>query len=109
MLPDRVSNPGPLTYESGALPTQIITVQSSSSSDNIAKSRIELKGKFLPIPTNKIYMYYHFILQLGTFMIYFSLFHKEIRKTVAGLLGGPKGMLAKLLGASPLVPLFLRL
>ena len=23
MLPDRVSNPGPLTYESGALPTAV--------------------------------------------------------------------------------------
>ena len=24
MLPDRVSNPGPLTYESGALPTALL-------------------------------------------------------------------------------------
>ena len=30
MLPDRVSNPGPLTYESGALPTGFIRVREMS-------------------------------------------------------------------------------
>ena len=31
MLPDRVSNPGPLTYESGALPIALRGPASSSS------------------------------------------------------------------------------
>ena len=66
--------------------SQIITVHISKS-DNIAKSRPKLKGKFLPIH----HIYYHFTLQLGTFMIYFSLIHIEIEKTVAGLLGGGGG------------------
>ena len=35
-----------------------------------------------------MYIYYHFTIQLGTFMIYFSLFHIEIEVTVAGLLAG---------------------
>ena len=48
MLPDQVSNPGPLIYESGALP-------------------IALRGP----------AYYYFTLQLGTFVIFF-LFHIEI-------------------------------
>ena len=39
-------------------------------------------------------IYYHFALQFGTFMIYFSLFHIEIGEIVAGLLRGmAKGML----------------
>ena len=33
MLPDRVSNPGPLTYESGALPIQSQTVKSADCLD----------------------------------------------------------------------------
>ena len=31
MLPDRVSNPGPLTYESGALPIRTVKVQQSGT------------------------------------------------------------------------------
>ena len=38
MLPDRVSNPGPLTYESGALPIALR-----------GPSRIELRGIVLPV------------------------------------------------------------
>ena len=41
MLPDRISNPGPLTYESGALPialrgqaTGLLKVGSCSNDDN---------------------------------------------------------------------------
>ena len=34
-----------------------------------------------------MYIYNHFTLQLGTSRIYFSLFHIEIEKTVAGLMG----------------------
>ena len=37
MLPDRVSNPGPLTYESGALP---IGLSSPASVNRILKSKI---------------------------------------------------------------------
>ena len=33
MLPDRVSNPGPLTYESGALPTALRGPANSTSGD----------------------------------------------------------------------------
>ena len=43
MLPDRVSNPGPLTYESGALPIALR-----------GPSRIELRGIVLPVPSNQI-------------------------------------------------------
>ena len=32
MLPDRVSNPGPLTYESGALPIALRLIQTSEAS-----------------------------------------------------------------------------
>ena len=39
MLPDRVSNPGPLTYESGALPIAIII-----GDDIIGVGRIRLLG-----------------------------------------------------------------
>ena len=44
MLPDRVSNPGPLTYESSALP---IALRGPAS-------RIELRGIVLPVPSNQI-------------------------------------------------------
>ena len=33
MLPDRVSNPGPLTYESGALPTALRGPASATAHD----------------------------------------------------------------------------
>ena len=35
MLPDRVSNPGPLTYESGALPIALSGPAASSTKENI--------------------------------------------------------------------------
>ena len=54
MLPDRVSNPGPLTYESGALPTALRGPALTLKTDYIAKLRIELKSILLEIPSNKI-------------------------------------------------------
>ena len=77
--------------------SQIVTVLILKS-DNIAKSRIELKGKFLPIPSNTKNVHNHFTHQLRTFMIFFLLFPIEIEESVAGLLGlgggggGAKGM-----------------
>ena len=53
MLPDRVSNPGPLTYESGALPTALrgpATVLILNSDI----SRIELRGIVLTVLSNQI-------------------------------------------------------
>ena len=46
MLPDRVSNPGPLTYESGALPTGLMNEHVSRSS-GLAKTILQdtVKGK----------------------------------------------------------------
>ena len=38
-----------------------------------------------------MYTYYHYTLQLGTFMIYFSLFHIEIEVTVVELFRGGGG------------------
>ena len=90
MLPDRVSNPGPLTYESGALPIalrgpatrflinqcQVITFLILKY-DIIENSRIELRGIVLPVQ-------------------------------VGGLLGEPKGMLAlhsEIIGGGGLAPL----
>ena len=48
-------------------------------SDIIENSRIELRGIVLPVPSNqiKVYIYFYFTLQLGTFVI-FCLFHIEI-------------------------------
>ena len=40
MWPDRVSNPGPLTYESGALPTALRGPDKSSSQQNKVFSKI---------------------------------------------------------------------
>ena len=37
MLPDRVSNPGPLTYESGALPIALRVPASSYSGCNVPR------------------------------------------------------------------------
>ena len=38
MLPDQVSNPGPLTYESGALPTALHSLAHLKDRDGIANS-----------------------------------------------------------------------
>ena len=43
MLPDRVSNPGPLTYESGALP---IALRGPASANGIQKE-IKVNGQKL--------------------------------------------------------------
>ena len=37
MLPDRVSNPGPLTYESGALPIALRGPASSSKAESLGR------------------------------------------------------------------------
>ena len=44
MLPDRVSNPGPLTYESGALPTALRVDDSVLSYSHHFRSRDRIKG-----------------------------------------------------------------
>ena len=44
MLPDRVSNPGPLTYESGALPTALrgpASAKDSSTLDFVCTRRLK--------------------------------------------------------------------
>ena len=40
MLPDRVSNPGPLTYESGALPTALRGPALSKDLQGLQKVRV---------------------------------------------------------------------
>ena len=78
-------------------------------SDTIENSRIELRGIVLTVPSNqiKVTVIYYFILQLGTFVIFF-LFHIEIEGKGGWIIGGPNGMLPppslKLLGACPLPP-----
>ena len=56
MLPDRVSNPGPLTYESGALPialrgpardNRVITAVNEAYDNSLSK-----KGSFCVLGTN---------------------------------------------------------
>ena len=42
MLPDRVSNPGPLTYESGALPIALHGPASEIETDNLTVSNSEI-------------------------------------------------------------------
>ena len=48
---------------------QIITFHILKS-DIIKNSRIELRGIVLPVPSNQSYIYYHFTLQLGTFVTF---------------------------------------
>ena len=49
MLPDRVSNPGPLTYESGALPIALrgpaCHVVHVSLGTNLIKQGVNIKGR----------------------------------------------------------------
>ena len=50
MLPDRVSNPGPLTYESGALPTALrgpaaATRQNTSCVGEISSNRLRFLAR----------------------------------------------------------------
>ena len=49
MLPDRVSNPGPLTYESGALPIAL----RGPAGKNYFPLSIEFKGKNLLLEEQK--------------------------------------------------------
>ena len=42
MLPDQVSNPGPLTYESGALPIALRGPAEKERGPNIGKNKQEL-------------------------------------------------------------------
>ena len=44
MLPDRVSNPGPLTYESGALPIALRGPAEAILNINMRVYKIEIKG-----------------------------------------------------------------
>ena len=48
MLPDRVSKPGPLTYESGALP---IALRGPAACVKLV--RFSLPGKKVPVKVNK--------------------------------------------------------
>ena len=41
MLPDRVSNPGPLTYESGALPIDMVIGVESKLFPFVSKFKVE--------------------------------------------------------------------
>ena len=56
MLPDRVSNPGPLTYESGALPIALrgpawneIETKKTKSNNEINKKKITENAGFEPV------------------------------------------------------------
>ena len=78
--------------------------------DIIENSRIELRVIVLPVPSNQIksFIYYHFTLQLGTF-VNFSCFTQKLKEKVGGLLGGgANGMLPPssqiIVGACPLPP-----
>ena len=55
----------------------------------------------MPVPSNQSYIYYHFTLQFGTFVIFF-LFHIEIEGKYGWIIGGAKGYVGppplKLLG-----------
>ena len=53
--------------------------------DNIENSRIELKGRVLPIPSNQIKVIFIILLPFNGD---FFLFHIEIEGNVGGLLGG---------------------
>ena len=56
MLPDRVSNPGPLTYESGALPIAPRGPASIDCNDTIL--HIDLNGKVLsPTPNFATFLF----------------------------------------------------
>ena len=52
MLPDRVSNPGPLTYESGALPTALRGPATSLRKDVYIKMAELLLLKSVPLHLN---------------------------------------------------------
>ena len=54
MLPDRVSNPGPLTYESGALPIALRGPALSSRFDKLVMLKIALENGTL-ISVFKLY------------------------------------------------------
>ena len=45
MLPDRVSNPGPLTYESGALPIESMDKLILTQADQTGQAKIRIKRK----------------------------------------------------------------
>ena len=55
MLPDRVSNPGPLTYESGALPIALRgpSLKCSNSNNRSSNSNRECSVVTLPDICNK--------------------------------------------------------
>ena len=57
MLPDRVSNPGPLTYESGALPIAL-----RGQALNIINFPFVPNGKFIIFRCPKIWVYYSLII-----------------------------------------------
>ena len=42
MLPDRVSNPGPLTYESGALPIALRGPAQATLNENVSENELNL-------------------------------------------------------------------
>ena len=52
MLPDRVSNPGPLTYESGVLPTALRGPASRT------RAKHKTRQKFTPSPTMTLERYH---------------------------------------------------
>ena len=88
-------------------------------SDNIANSRIKLKGIVLPVPSNQIKVTFIIIFLSTWYICDFFLFHIEIEGKCGWIIGGPKGMLpsSQIIGggggagpaAPPPLPLFLRL
>ena len=53
MLPDRVSNPGPLTYESGALP---IALRARHTSETTRLIQLNIICSLQAVGENKIYV-----------------------------------------------------
>ena len=79
-------------------------------SDIIEKSRIELRGIVLPVPSNQLKDTFIiiFALQLGSF-VFFSCFTQKVKEKVGGLLGRAKGHVAHPRSNYWWRPLFLRL
>ena len=79
--------------------------------DIIENSRIELRGKVLPVPSNQIKLAFIIIIPFNlVHLCCFFQFHVEIEGKYGWIIGGgggPKGMLApplKLLGMAPPAP-----
>ena len=63
MLPDRVSNPGPLTYESGALPIALRGQVKNVVQNRYKKTCIKVNGYTFKGSNSTIFCFYTHILQ----------------------------------------------